>query len=148
MARIIGVEIPNAKRVEIALTYIYGIGLTLSRRLLKETGIEPDIRVKDLTEDQINRLTMAIQRSYRVEGDLRRQVSADIKRLVDIGSYRGVRHKRGLPVHGQRTHSNARTRKGPRKTVGVVRSKERRSTLKSPPPSSAAAPVKTPEEKK
>ena len=146
MARIIGVEIPNAKRLEIALTYIYGIGLTLSRRLLKETSIESDIRVKDLTEDQINRLTMAIQRSYRVEGDLRRQVSADIKRLVDIGSYRGVRHKRGLPVHGQRTHSNARTRKGPRKTVGVVRSKERRSTLKSP--SSSAAPVKTPEQKK
>ncbi|MFH0796865.1 MAG: 30S ribosomal protein S13 [Candidatus Omnitrophota bacterium] len=144
MARIIGIEIPNAKRVEIALTYIYGIGFALSKRLLKETGIEPDIRVKDLTEDQINRLTMAIQRSYRVEGDLRRQVSADIKRLVDIGSYRGVRHKRGLPVHGQRTHSNARTRKGPRKTVGVVRSKERRSTLKSP----SSAPVRTPEGKK
>ena len=131
MARIIGVEIPNARRVEVALTYIYGIGPNLSLRLLKETGIEPNIRVKDLTEDQINRLTMAIQRSYRVEGDLRRQVSADIKRLVEISSYRGSRHKRNLPVRGQRTHTNARTRKGPRKTVGVIRSKEKRSSVKS-----------------
>ena len=133
MARIIGVEIPNAKRVETGLTYIYGIGPNLVRRLLKETSIDPDIRVKDLTEDHINRLTMAIQRSYRVEGDLRREETANTKRLIEIGSYRGIRHKRGLPVRGQRTHTNARTRKGPRKTVGVIRSKEKRSDMKSRP---------------
>jgi small subunit ribosomal protein S13 len=134
MARIIGVEIPNAKRVEVGLTYIYGIGNNLARRLLKETNIDPDIRVKDLSEDHINRLTMAIQRSYRVEGDLRREETANTKRLIEIGSYRGNRHKRNLPVRGQRTHTNARTRKGPRKTVGVIRSKEKRSTIKSAAP--------------
>jgi small subunit ribosomal protein S13 len=131
MARIIGVEIPNAKRVETGLTYIYGIGPKLAKRLLKETGIDPDIRVKDLSEDHVNRLTMAIQRNYKVEGDLRREDTANMKRLVEIGSYRGIRHKRGLPVRGQRTHTNARTRKGPRKTVGVIRSKEKRSAVKS-----------------
>ena len=134
MARIIGVEIPNAKRVEIGLTYIYGIGPNIARRLLKETNIDPDVRVKDLSEDHINRLTMAIQRSYRVEGDLRREETANTKRLIEIGSYRGLRHKRNLPVRGQRTHTNARTRKGPRKTVGVIRSKEKRSTIKSAAP--------------
>ena len=131
MARIIGVEIPNAKRVEAGLTYIYGIGVNLARRLLKETNVDPDIRVKDLTEDHINRLTMAIQRSYRVEGDLRREETANTKRLIEIGCYRGVRHKRGLPVRGQRTHTNARTRKGPRKTVSTIRSKDKRSEIKS-----------------
>jgi len=117
MARIAGVDIPRDKRVEIGLTYIYGIGRSRSREILSKTGIDPDTRVKDLTEAEVVRLREFIESNYRVEGDLRRQVSQDIRRLIDIGCYRGLRHRRGLPVRGQRTRTNARTRKGPRKTV-------------------------------
>ncbi len=117
MARIAGVDLPRNKRVEIALTYIYGIGLSRSHEILRNTGVDPDKRVKDLTEDEITRLRDAIERNYRVEGDLRREVQMNIKRLIDIGTYRGMRHKRNLPVRGQRTRTNARTRRGPRKTV-------------------------------
>jgi small subunit ribosomal protein S13 len=117
MARIAGVDLPREKRVEIALRYIYGIGPTTSREILEATGVSPDTRVRDLTEAEISRLRDYIDRNYRVEGDLRREVSMNIKRLMEIGSYRGVRHRRNLPVRGQRTRTNARTRKGPRKTV-------------------------------
>ncbi|NPV54042.1 MAG: 30S ribosomal protein S13 [Firmicutes bacterium] len=123
MARIAGVDLPRDKRVEIALTYIYGIGLTRSRDILGRTGVNPDTRVNDLTEEEITRLREAIDKEYKVEGDLRAEEAANIKRLIDIGTYRGLRHRRGLPVRGQRTRTNARTRKGPRKTVGVRRSK-------------------------
>ena len=123
MARIAGVDLPRDKRVEIALTYIYGIGRSLSRRILQATGINPDTRVRDLTEDEVSRLREYIDRNCTVEGDLRRDVAMNIKRLIDIGCYRGLRHRRGLPVRGQRTRTNARTRKGPRKTVGVRRKK-------------------------
>lgn len=118
MARIAGVDLPRDKRLEIALTYIYGIGLTLSREILAKTGINPDTRVRDLTEDEIAKLREVIDHEYKVEGDLRREESMNIKRLIEIGSYRGLRHRRGLPVRGQRTKTNARTRKGPVKTVG------------------------------
>lgn len=118
MARIAGVDLPKDKRLEIALTYIYGIGLTLSREILAKTGINPDTRVRDLTEDEISKLREVIDHEYKVEGDLRREESMNIKRLIEIGSYRGLRHRRGLPVRGQRTKTNARTRKGPVKTVG------------------------------
>ena len=117
MARIAGVDIPPQKRVEIALTYIYGIGRTISLKILGRLGIDPNIRVKDLTEEEVNRLAGLINEDYKVEGDLRREVQTNIKRLMDIGSYRGQRHIRGLPVRGQRSKTNARTRKGPRKTV-------------------------------
>lgn len=117
MARIAGVDIPREKRVEIGLTYIYGIGRKLSNDILKETGIDPDIRVRDLTEEQVAALRETIERSYTVEGDLRRDVALNIKRLVEIGSYRGTRHRKGLPVRGQRSKTNARTRKGPKKTI-------------------------------
>ena len=117
MARIAGVDLPREKRVEIALRYIYGIGPTTSREILEATGVSPDTRVRDLTEAEISRLRDYIDRNYRVEGDLRREVSMNIKRLMEIGSYRGVRRRRNLPVRGQRTRTNARTRKGPRKTV-------------------------------
>ena len=117
MARIAGVDLPREKRVEIGLTYIYGIGRKLSNDILKATGINPDTRVKDLTDDEISKLREEIDRDYRVEGDLRRDVALDIKRLIEIGSYRGLRHRRGLPVRGQRSKTNARTRKGPRKTI-------------------------------
>ena len=117
MARISGVDIPNQKRVEIALTYIYGIGLTSSRKILAETGIDPDKRAKDLTEDEISKLRDEIENHYKVEGELRREVALNIKRLVEIKCYRGIRHRRGLPVRGQRTKTNARTRKGPAKTI-------------------------------
>ena len=117
MARIAGVDLPRDKRIEIALTYIYGIGLKSSRDILAETGIDPDIRVRDLHEDDVSKLREAIDNSYRVEGDLRRDVALDIKRLIEIGSYRGLRHRRGLPVRGQRTQTNARTRKGKRVAV-------------------------------
>lgn len=116
MARIAGVDLPRDKRVEIALTYIYGIGRPTSNKILAQTGINPDTRVRDLTEDETNRLREVIEREYVVEGDLRRTVQMNIKRLMDIGSYRGLRHRRGLPVRGQRTRTNARTRKGPKKT--------------------------------
>lgn len=117
MARIAGVDIPNAKRVEIGLTYIYGIGRKISNDILAATGINPDTRVKDLTESEIAKLREEIEKSHRVEGDLRREVAMDIKRMVEIGCYRGIRHRKGLPVRGQRTKTNARTRKGPAKTI-------------------------------
>ena len=117
MARIAGVDLPRDKRVEIALTYIYGIGLPTSQEIITSTGINPATRVRDLTEDEVNRLREAIDREVTVEGDLRRQISANIKRLMEIGCYRGLRHRRGLPVRGQRTKTNARTRKGPRRSV-------------------------------
>ena len=117
MARIAGVDIPRDKRVEISLRYIYGIGPTLATKVLGQTQINPGTKVKDLTEDEVNRLREVIERDYRVEGDLRREVQMNIKRLIEIGCYRGLRHRRGLPVRGQRTRTNARTRKGPRKTV-------------------------------
>ena len=123
MARIASVDLPRDKRVEIALTYIYGLGLTLSREILQTTGVNPDTRVRDLTEEEIAKLREAIDKGYKVEGDLRREEQLNIKRLIEIGSYRGRRHRQGLPVRGQRTKTNARTRKGPRKTVGAKRSK-------------------------
>jgi len=123
VARIAGVDLPREKRVEIALTYIYGIGLSKSREILKEADVNPDTRVKDLTEREINKLREIIDKNHKVEGDLRREVALNIKRLVEIGCYRGIRHRRGLPVRGQRTRTNARTRKGPAKTVGAKRSK-------------------------
>ena len=117
MARIAGVDIPNAKRMEIALTYIYGIGRKSASDILAKTGIDPDLRAKDLTEDQIAKLRDEIEENYKVEGDLRREVGLDIKRMVEINCYRGIRHRKGLPVRGQRTKTNARTRKGPAKTI-------------------------------
>ena len=117
MARISGVDLPREKRVEVALTYIYGIGLTTSQQLLERTGVNPDTRVRDLTDDEANRLREIIDKEMRVEGDLRREVSMNIKRLMDIGAYRGLRHRRGLPVRGQRTRTNARTRRGPKRAV-------------------------------
>jgi small subunit ribosomal protein S13 len=119
MARIAGIDIPREKRVEIALTYVFGIGLSSSQKILKQTSINPDTRVRDLTEDQVNRLREVIDRSFKVEGDLRRETALNIKRLIEIGSYRGMRHRRNLPVRGQRTKTNARQRRGPKKTVGA-----------------------------
>ena len=119
MARISGVDLPREKRVEIGLTYIFGIGLTTSQAILRETGIDPDTRVRNLTEEEVVRLREAIDRDLKVEGDLRREVGQNIKRLMEIGCYRGLRHRRGLPVRGQRTHTNARTRKGPRRQIGA-----------------------------
>ena len=118
MARLVGVDLPRDKRVEIGLTYIYGIGLTTSKKILAETGVDPDVRCNDLTEDDLTKLRDYIQNTLTVEGDLHREVSQNIKRLMEIGCYRGLRHRRGLPVRGQRTHTNARTRKGPRKQIG------------------------------
>ena len=118
MARISGVDLPKEKRVEIGLTYIYGIGKATSGIILSETGINPDTRVKDLTEEEAGKIRKVIEADYMVEGDLRRDVSMNIKRLMEIGCYRGIRHRRGLPVRGQKTKTNARTRKGPKKTVG------------------------------
>ena len=117
MARIAGVDLPNEKRVEIGLTYIFGIGLTTSKQILAATGINPDVRVKDLTEDDIAKLREYIEHNLQVEGDRRRAIAFDIKRLIEIGSYRGTRHRKGLPVRGQRSKTNARTRKGPKKTI-------------------------------
>ena len=117
MARISGVDLPREKRVEIGLTYVYGIGLPSSQKILAEAGINPDTRVKDLTEDEVQKLREIIDKDYIVEGDLRRNVALDIKRLMEIGCYRGVRHRKGLPVRGQRTKTNARTRKGPARTI-------------------------------
>jgi small subunit ribosomal protein S13 len=117
MARIAGVDIPREKRVEVALTYVYGIGRTTSQKVLEAAGVNPDTRVRNLTEDEVARIRSYIDQSLRVEGDLRRDVAQEIKRKIEIGCYQGVRHRKGLPVHGQRTHTNARTRKGPRKTV-------------------------------
>jgi len=117
MARIAGVDLPRDKRVEIALTYIFGIGKTTSQKILNDTGIDANTRVRDLTEDEVSKLRETIDKTTKVEGDLRREISLNIKRLIEIGCYRGVRHRRGLPVRGQRTKTNARTRKGPRRTV-------------------------------
>ena len=121
MARIAGVDLPRDKRVEIGLTYIYGIGLTTSQKLLVRTGVSPDTRVRDLTDDEVGRLRDVVEKEMVVEGDLRREINMNIKRLMDIGSYRGLRHRRGLPVRGQQTKTNARTRKGPKKAIGVKR---------------------------
>lgn len=117
MARISGIDLPREKRVEIGLTYIFGIGRSSASKILEQTGISPDTRVKDLTEEEIAKLREIIDKNYKVEGDLRRSVSLDIKRLVEIGCYRGIRHRRGLPVRGQKTKTNARTRKGPKRTI-------------------------------
>jgi small subunit ribosomal protein S13 len=117
VARIVGVDIPTEKRIEYALTYIYGIGLHHSRSILSRVGVDPDVRVRNLTEEEVNRIALDIQNNYKVEGDLRREVQQGIKRLMDIGCYRGQRHIRGLPVRGQRTKTNSRTRKGPKRTV-------------------------------
>ena len=118
MARLVGVDLPRDKRIEVGLTYIYGIGLTTSKKILAETGVDPSVRVKDLTEDDLTKLRDYIQANIKVEGDLHREVSQNVKRLMEIGCYRGLRHRRGLPVRGQRTHTNALTRKGPRKQIG------------------------------
>ena len=118
MARLVGVDLPRNKRIEIALTYIYGIGLTTAKEIIAATGVDPDIRVKDLSEEDLAKLRDYIQQNLKVEGDLNREVSQNVKRLMEIGCYRGLRHRRGLPVRGQRTHTNARTRKGPRKQIG------------------------------
>ncbi len=114
MARVVGVDLPREKRVEAGLLYVYGIGTTSAKRVLEDAGVNPDTRVRDLTDEEVSRISSVIQSKYKVEGDLRREVTGNIKRLMDINSYRGIRHKRGLPVRGQRTHTNARTRKGPR----------------------------------
>jgi len=119
MARIAGVDLPRNKRIEVALTYIYGIGFPTSKKILQETGINPDKKANELSEEEIARLRDIIENRYKVEGDIRREVSQNIRRLVDLGTYRGLRHRYGLPVRGQRTRTNARTRKGPRRTVGA-----------------------------
>lgn len=121
MARLVGVDLPRNKRIEVGLTYIYGIGNTTAKKILKETGVNPDTRVKDLSEEDLAKLRDYIQANLTVEGDLHREVSQNIKRLMEIGCYRGLRHRKGLPVRGQRTHTNARTRKGPRKQIGGKR---------------------------
>jgi small subunit ribosomal protein S13 len=123
MARLSGIDIPREKRVEVSLTYIFGIGLPTSQKILGQANINPDTRVRDLTEDQVTRLREIIDRRYKVEGDLRREVAMNVKRLQEIGSYRGLRHRRNLPVRGQRTKTNARLRRGPKRTVGVRRKK-------------------------
>jgi len=124
VARIAGIDLPKNKRVEIGLTYIYGIGRSSSRKILQQAGINFDTKVKDLTDEEVTALRNIIEKEYKVEGDLRREVSNAIKRLMDIGSYRGLRHRRGLPVRGQRTHTNARTRKGPRPAIGIKKKKK------------------------
>jgi len=131
VARIAGVDLPREKRMEVALTYIYGIGRPSALKILRDAEVPSEIRVKDLTEDQVNKLRRVLEGNYRVEGDLKRQVSMNVKRLMDIGCYRGLRHRRGLPVRGQRTSTNARTRKGPRRTVGVKRSAKTTPTGKA-----------------
>ncbi|CAN5173981.1 30S ribosomal protein S13 [soil metagenome] len=123
MARIAGVDIPREKRIEIALTYVFGLGLPTSQKILAQANVNPDTRVRDLTEDQVNRLREIIDRRYKVEGDLRREVALNIKRLQEIGSYRGLRHRRNLPARGQRTKTNARQRRGPKRAVAVRRKK-------------------------
>jgi small subunit ribosomal protein S13 len=123
LARIAGVDLPKNKRIEVALTYIYGLGPSSAKKILKTTGVNPDIRVNKLADEDVTKLRSVIESDYKVEGALRGEVSMNIKRLIDIGSYRGLRHRRGLPVRGQRTKTNARTRKGPRKTIGAKRGK-------------------------
>jgi small subunit ribosomal protein S13 len=123
MARIAGVDLPRDKRVEVGLTYLYGIGRSSAKKILAQAGINADTRIRNLLEEEVNRLRETIEKNYQVEGDLRREVAMNIKRLIEIGCYRGLRHRRGMPVRGQRTRTNARTRKGPRRTVGVRRKK-------------------------
>ncbi len=123
MARIAGVDLPKQKRIEIGLTYIFGIGRSISNRIIKEAGVNPDIKVKDLTEEEVAALREVIDKKFKVEGDLRRELSQNIKRLMEIGSYRGLRHRMSLPARGQRTKTNARTRKGPRKGIGIRKKK-------------------------
>ncbi|MEK7475510.1 MAG: 30S ribosomal protein S13 [Candidatus Coatesbacteria bacterium] len=130
MARLAGVELPRDKRIDVALGYIFGIGPTLSRKILETSQVRAERRVRELTDDEVHRLSSAVSQ-YRVEGDLRREITANIKRLIEIGSYRGTRHQKNLPVRGQRTRTNARTRKGPRKTVGVMRGTARSATKAS-----------------
>ncbi len=129
MARVAGVDIPANKRVEISLRYIYGIGPTISKKILDQTGVDPNTRVKDLSDEELNKIRETIDKEFKVEGDLRREVTFNIKRLIEIGSYRGIRHRRGLPVHGQRTKTNARTKRGPKKTV-AGRGRRRGATKK------------------
>jgi small subunit ribosomal protein S13 len=124
MPRILGVDIPKEKRVEISLMYLYGVGRVLANKILKEANIKPDVRAKNLTDDEVARITSIIQKEYKVEGDLRREVGQNIKRLMDIGAYRGIRHKKGLPVRGQRTKTNARSRKGPRRMAVTLKKKD------------------------
>lgn len=131
MARILGVEIPDNKKIEISLTYIYGIGRSTAKKILESTGIDGNKRVKELKEEEIGRIAAFIQKNYSIEGDLKKEVTENIKRLIDINAYRGTRHRLSLPVRGQRTRSNARTRKGPRKTVGVIRDKAARKAIKA-----------------
>ena len=131
MARLAGVDLPREKRMEIALTYIYGVGRTRSKEILDATGVNPDLRSKDLSDEDLTKLREYIEESLKVEGDLRREVQADIRRKIEIGCYQGLRHRRGLPVRGQRTKTNARTRKGSKRTVGIVRGKEARAAVKS-----------------
>ncbi|MDD4203368.1 MAG: 30S ribosomal protein S13 [Candidatus Omnitrophica bacterium] len=131
MPRLLGVDIPKEKRVELALTYIYGIGRTASNKVLKSANISPDVRAKDLTDEEIARLTAVIQKDCKTEGDLRREVQGNIRRKIDNGSYAGYRHRRGLPVRGQRTKTNSRTRKGKKKTVGVIKDKAQRAAMKT-----------------
>jgi len=131
MARILGVEIPNEKKVAVGLTYIYGIGKSTAERIIKATGINPDKRKKELTEEEIGKISGFVQQNFKIEGDLRREISSNISRLIDINCYRGLRHRRSLPVRGQRTRTNARTRKGPRKIVGVIRDKSARKAIKT-----------------
>ena len=121
MARLIGIDLPKEKRVDVALTYLYGVGPTQSKHILAKAQVAPDVRVKALTDEQVTKLQTIIQREYKVEGDLKREIAQNIKRLVDIGCYRGLRHRKGLPVRGQRTHTNARTRKGPRRILSVMK---------------------------
>ncbi len=130
MPRVMGIDIPGYKRVEYALRYIYGIGPASARAVVKQAGIDPTKKANDLVDEEVTRLAQILQADYRVEGDLRREVAQNIRRIVSIGTYRGLRHRRGLPVRGQRTSTNARTRKGPRRTVGAVRGKEARSAAK------------------
>jgi small subunit ribosomal protein S13 len=130
MPRILGVDIPGKKRIEYSLRYLYGIGPTNAREVIDEAKIDPAKRADDLTDEELARIINVIQNNYRIEGDLRREVAQNIRRLISIGSYRGIRHKRGLPVRGQRTSTNARTRKGPRRTVGAVRGKDARAAVK------------------
>jgi small subunit ribosomal protein S13 len=131
MPRILGVDIPGKKHVEYSLRYLYGIGPTAARKVVEEAKIDPAKRADDLSDEELARIINVIQNNYRIEGDLRREVAQNIRRLISIGSYRGIRHKRGLPVRGQRTSTNARTRKGPRRTVGAVRGKEARAAVKT-----------------
>lgn len=130
MPRILGVDIPGKKRIEFALRYIYGVGPTRSKEIVAKAKLDPAKKADDLTDEEINRISGVLQTAFRTEGDLRREVAQNIRRLISIGSYRGTRHKRGLPVRGQRTSTNARTRKGPRRTVGAIRGKEARSAAK------------------